>query len=285
MNNHLSKGAFIVDLFSFLTVVFFALHMEWTAKDLLWSLWSSSLLIGYFTLLAGFAGNILKGRIPDESFTENSAKGKKPQTPGPALAVFFLIPVTAIFGFLKITLVFALFAAISIFAAVLKHQKKSENPDPENVLLNLIINFPAGIFILLFFTIHFGGFHFVHSIFLNGFFPLSGTQPFGMTPGQTFGLFGEFITTCIRDYWLFIGASAASSFESIIGAAGGGRKDFMLEPYKNVIKMHLMIFVMAFAGMGGLHDYILYAVLLLYFFPVGKIIKDLKKTSEIKYNQ
>ena len=80
----------------------------------------------------------------------------------------------------------------------------------------------------------------------------------------------------MKTYWPFIIASAASSFDVMINALKGQRHDFMLEPYRNVVKMHLMIFIIAFAGAAGLHQYVLYAALFLYFFPVRKIIKNLR---------
>lgn len=99
-------------------------------------------------------------------------------------------------------------------------------------LINMLINFPAGIFMIAFFTIHFGGFHFVHGIFLNGFFPLLDDQPFGKTPAQTAVLFSDFIQISLKTYWPLIIASAASSFDVMINALKGQRHDFMLEPYK-----------------------------------------------------
>ena len=92
----------ILDIVSFAVVVIFANYMEWTAKDLLWSLWISSLVIGYSTLLLGLGGNVFRGRMADEQESENVNKNGK-------------IP-----------------------------------------LLGVLL---AGLFLLIFFTIHFGGFH------------------------------------------------------------------------------------------------------------------------------
>lgn len=272
----------ILDIVSFAVVVLFANYMEWTAKDLLWSLWISSLVIGYSTLLLGLGGNVFRGRMADEQGSENVNKnGKKNGAEGAPLAVFFLIPIVAIFRFSIITLIFAVFAAISVTAAVIKYKRERAGLDNDHFLINFMINFPAGVFLLIFFTIHFGGFHFVHSIFLNGMFPILNETPFGKTPGQTGFFFFDLIEVSFRNYWLFVVASAASSFESIVKTMKGREINFMMEPYKNVVKMHLMIFVIAFAGMAGLHNFILYATLVLYFFPVGKIFKNSKKEPKL----
>jgi hypothetical protein len=209
-------------------------------------------------------------------------KKEKAAPPGAVLAVFFLLPIVGIFGFSKVTLFFALLAAVSVAATIFKHINGADGLITDRprlnsligFLINLLINFAAGIFMIAFFTIHFGGFHFVHSIFLNGFFPLLDDQPFGKTPTQTAVMFSDFIRISFRTYWPFIIASAASSFSVMISALKWERHDFMLEPYKNVIKMHLMIFIIALAGAAGLHHYVLYAALFLYFFPVREMIKN-----------
>jgi hypothetical protein len=280
MKDYFSKFSFLLDLVSFGAVVIFANYMEWTAKDLLWSLWISSLTIGYFTLLAGIGGNMIRGRMADEQIPQNESKNEKQVPPGAPLAVFFLIPIVAIFRFSIITLIFAVLAAISVTAAVIKYKRERAGLDNDHFLINFMLNFPAGLFLLIFFTIHFGGFHFVHSIFLNGMFPILNETPFGKTPGQTGFFFFDLIEVSFSNYWLFIVASAASSFESIFKTMKGREINFMLEPYKNVVKMHLMIFVIAFAGMAGFYNFILYATLVLYFFPVGKMIRK-KKTDAV----
>jgi hypothetical protein len=281
MKNYFSKEVFIVDLLSFGAVVIFANYMEWTAKDLLWSLWISSLVIGYSTLVLGLGANLVRGRMADEQGSENvNRNGKISGAEGAPLAVFFLIPIVAIFRFSIITLIFAVLAAISVTAAVIKYKREREGLDNDHFLINFMLNFPAGLFLLIFFTIHFGGFHFVHSIFLNGMFPILNETPFGKTPGQTGFFFFDLIEVSFSNYWLFIVASAASSFESIFKTMKGREINFMLEPYKNVVKMHLMIFVIAFAGMAGFYNFILYATLVLYFFPVGKMIRK-KKTDAV----
>lgn len=274
MKDYFSKFSFLLDLVSFGAVVIFANYMEWTAKDLLWSLWISSLTIGYFTLLAGIGGNMIRGRMADEQQSQNGNDVPiKKSSEGAPLAVFFLIPIVAIFRFSIITLIFAVFAAISVYAAVIKHKREKAGLDNDHFLINFMINFPAGVFLLIFFTIHFGGFHFVHSIFLNGMFPILNETPFGKTPGQTGFFFFDLIEASFGNYWLFVVASAVSSFESIFKTMRGREINFMLDPYKNVVKMHLMIFVIAFAGMAGFYNFILYAILVLYFFPVGKMIR------------
>ena len=143
------------------------------------------------------------------------------------------------------------------------------------VILWLIILGGAG-FLLAFFTIHFGGFHYGHSQFLIWFFPAD-------LPGSGRGS-GAGIATYLevaRRYWVFlpsaflahraaflrkpfsIGRDLSPSFEQ-----GKGVKDIFVEPYRNVIRMHLLIFFFFGAHFLGLENFAVYAVVYaVYFFP------------------
>ena len=280
MKNQIRSPIVFINTLVFAGVVGMAVYLKWSARDLLWSLWISSLSIGYFTILSGFVGGVLLGRLPDSSTEDKPGKKKTGNAPPAVLAVFFLIPVAFIFGLSRVTLVFALLAVVSVMATIYKHVLSTGEAKGKkgffDFTVNLLINFPAGIFLIVFFSIHFGGFHFIHSIFLNGFFPLIDEQPFGKTPAETVFMFRDLITASLTRYWFFIAASVVASFDNIFATLKGTGGDFMLEPYKNVIKMHAMIFIIAFAGAAGLHQYVLYAALFLYFFPVGEMVKETK---------
>src|SRR5689334_14356457 len=60
----------------------------------------------------------------------------------------------------------------------------------------------GGLFLLAFFTVHYGGFHFGHSVFLNFFFPLL-PGPAG-EPGLA--LYGH----VFREYWPFVLVAAVA---------------------------------------------------------------------------
>ena len=44
-------------------------------------------------------------------------------------------------------------------------------------------------------------------------------------------------------------------------------------PYKNVVRMHILIFVFAFLSVVGLRSFVLYVVLVFYFFPIGALLR------------
>jgi len=145
----------------------------------------------------------------------------------------------------------------------------------------------GGLFMLAFFTVHFGMFHFVHSVFLNSFFPVDpALGPKGF-PGP--GLYLE----VLQRYWWFLPVAFLAERQAFrlepaapeeapdtsvtvaaIAARKAGKKsnkavgNGMMAPYKNVIRMHLLIFFFAGAHFAKLDNFAVYAVVYaVYFFP------------------
>jgi hypothetical protein len=141
----------------------------------------------------------------------------------------------------------------------------------------------GGLFLLAFFTFHFGMFHFVHSQFLGSFFPID-------VAGQRRGWVGmPTYLEVVRRYWWFLPPAflaERAGFAPLSGPAerdrpapviaigareavnqsqiGGG----MMAPYRNVVRMHLLIFFFAFAHAVRLDNFAVYAVVYaVYFFP------------------
>ncbi len=105
------------------------------------------------------------------------------------------------------------------------------------------------LFLLTFFTIHFGGFHFVHSVFLNLFFPVVDPKSF---PSE--GLYTE----VFRRYWPFLTAAFLAERAALRTAWNApldfrqrGGQNVLGAPYRNVVRMHLLIFFFAFASDDG----------------------------------
>ena len=63
---------------------------------------------------------------------------------------------------------------------------------------------PGGVFLLVFFTFHFGMFHLVHSVFLGLFFPLAPVAAKGAAFPIDVSLYAE----VVRRYWLFVPVAA-----------------------------------------------------------------------------
>lgn len=113
------------------------------------------------------------------------------------------------------------------------------------------------LFLLLFFTVHFGLFHVVHSVFLGLFFPVGGRS--GFLPD-----YGAVVTNGWP--WLFVAAIAE---RRALWPRGPQPAEFSpFAPYTNVVRMHLLIFFFVGAMLAGLDGPLVYAVVYaVYFWP------------------
>lgn len=140
----------------------------------------------------------------------------------------------------------------------------------------------GGLFLVAFFTFHFGMFHFVHSIFLNAFFPVA-PRASGLA---SLGIYAEVVAR----YWWFVPVALLAEREAFRippsasvpdgggpGASGSRRArrilpstgpDGLFRPYRNVVRLHLLIFFFAGASFLQVDNFAVYAVVYaVYFFP------------------
>ena len=188
--------------------------LQWQVRDLVWSLWLSSLVVGYAMIVWKIFGPLL----------------------------------------------------------VLGRQIRAQDSGAGLAAAGLGLYLAGGLFMLAFFTFHFGMFHFVHSIFLNAFFPALDGKAHG---GPSVALYAHVAAS----YWPFVVVAAVAERGAFSlpaapligpGAAMGARKsgNALMEPYKNVVRMHLLIFFFAFAHFAKLENFVVYAVVYaVYFFP------------------
>jgi len=210
-----------------------AWYGRWSAGDLIWSLWLSSLVVGYATI------------------------------------------------------VWMIVQPASEFVELAWRERAMFRGNPRALIAFVLILLAGVAFFLGFFTIHFGGFHYVHSQILNSFFPIDTGS--GHTVGTTTATYLEIA----RRYWPFL----PSAF--IAHRAAFLRKPFSLveaksasitrvdnkrfgqlfsEPYRNVIRMHMLIFFFFFAHFARLENFAVYAVVYaVYFFPWRLV----RRTSEL----
>lgn len=205
------------DLLAFAGGLLLAWCFHWQVRDLVWSLWLSSLTVGYAMIVWA----IVRPLVAAEAATSESVADPAKRT---LLQGAWLV---------------------------------------------------GALFTLGFFTVHFGMFHFVHSVFLNQFFPAVDGPARGF-PG--FGVYWHVATT----YWPFVLLAAVaerdrfrttSAFVPLRGLRDGGKSgDPFAAPYKNVVRMHLMIFFFAFTSFAKLENFSVYAVVYaVYFFPWRRV--------------
>jgi hypothetical protein len=260
-----------------------AVYSKWSTTDLVWSLWISGLTVGYSLILTSIVGTLVHGSAVTFVSPKAGAlarPGARGQLPGGCVAlplnVFIVIVCLATVGLNGlggvVLVVVAASSALAIAGVVRNRPGWGFLPDPERGLARVLIALPGALFMLGFFTVHFGMFHFVHGLFLNGFFPLVGGAPFGRSGDQVFGLVGACAREALMRYWPFVAASALSRVPTYTAAFRTTDGSMMFMPYLNVIRMHVMIFVFAFLGAVGLQSYGLYPLLIVYFLPVGDLV-------------
>lgn len=224
------------DMLAFGAGLAMAWQFRWETTDLVWSLWLSSLLVGYSMIVWSIFGPAVYMGI--KAWTGRELLKTAPVLPMALGGAAYLI---------------------------------------------------GGLFMLAFFTVHFGMFHFIHSIFLNLFFPVTPTK--GELPLDAyFGVLGQ--------YWYFVPLAALAERQAFrlapspapetpeaerraktatvtgeditaaVRATHAGMQGGMMRPYKNVVRMHLLIFFFAFAHFAKIESFLVYAVVYaVYFFP------------------
>jgi hypothetical protein len=212
-----------LDVLAFAAWLTLAWGSNWRTTDLVWSLWLSSLLIGYSLIFWGIFGPIM--------------------------------------GLL-----------------VRAHDRRKPLAGQ---LVTGSLSLIGGLVMLAFFTIHFGGFHFIHSIFLGRFFPLG--------PDMNFPSVGAYLAI-FRRYWpyvLFAAVAERHAFRWAVTkqSAEAAQSSGIAAPYLNVIRMHLLIFFFVFAKIVGLENAWVYIVVYaVYFFP-WRLLRRPKPVGDTAHDQ
>ena len=135
---------------------------------------------------------------------------------------------------------------------------------PEKGLLTVRIGaLLIGLASLGFFTVHFGMFHYVHAMLLDGFLPMSDPDTEEMLSVNIAALTSE----AVRRYWPFVLAAGISQAGIFVAAWRDEVKDKMLAPYKAVMKNHLVIMALGFLTIVTPQLNALVFLLMIYFFP------------------
>jgi hypothetical protein len=208
------------DAVAFVAVLAVAWWGNWNAGDLVWSLWLSSLVVGYSAIVWMIGQPTFE--IARASWKERALMASNPRP----LMAFWLV---------------------------------------------LLI---GALFVLAFFTVHFVGFHYGHSQFLIAFFPI------GTAHGRDAGM--STYVEVARRYWpalpsAFLAHRAAflrKPFSldrdlSLASFSGDNKfRDLTIEPYRNVMRMHFLIFFFFIAHFAKLENFPVFAVVYaVYYFP------------------
>jgi hypothetical protein len=158
--------------------------------------------------------------------------------------------------------------AVSINPKIKKQLKLEFIPTIQPSVAIIFFLIPIALFVLAFFSINFLGFHLGYSLILNKFYPLVEYQVFD-------GKWDGFVNYCknilqvtINRYWIFVGFSAFSRLKLYTDSFKTSGLASLVLPYKNVSRMHLTIFILAFISLSRISNYALYFVFIIYFLPI-----------------
>ena len=201
------------DLIAFASLLGIAWWTRASTTDLVWSLWLSSLVVGYALILWGIF------RLPVQFVAQVAAEPRS------------LLDGLRNSG-LKATLIIA--AAGLVMMA----------------------------FTLAFFTVHFGGFHFVHAGFLQLYFPIVGNWDGSVSlRSHDLAMYRE----VLRRYWIYLPWAFLAERTAFMHPSKGS---LMGLPYRKVMRMHGLIFFFGLAHYLRLDNFAVYAVVYaVYFFP------------------
>ncbi|MBN1779567.1 hypothetical protein JW948_00440 [bacterium] len=279
------RGEVLLSLIIFAAIVYLAWWFGWETADLAWGLWISSLTVGYSLILASIFGQSVQKNRPDlEHRFSKTHLHKMPRSLDQAfMGVLVVLLVLFMIGINRFTIPFLwLTAACSAVSTIPYLFYRAGRPFQSAFLLGIfgfIGGFPFMIFMLAIFSVHFLGFHFVHSLFLNAFFPRVNPNALFNTMEEGFHLYRTLLAGLIRQFWPFILASMISRLPEYKKAFNLSTRSMMTAPYGNVARMHVMIILFGFFHVLQCEGGMLYLLLVLYFFPVGKVLQksDLRR--------
>lgn len=182
---------------------------------------------------------------------------------------------TMIWGLWGSSLIVGYAWGVSLLAAtVIRAEREGRTDYPRSGAVAL------GIFL----TVHFVGFHWGHSAFLNAFYPLhdKGSGPIGMAYTLRIILttqWGLILGTLISRFYEFPRGGLVETESRSRERQEEKEADPLFAPYRNVVRMHIMIFALIgitiirtalgkrVPALQNSEALTLYAILLLYFFP------------------
>lgn len=258
-------------LIAFILTVIIALIADWKAADIVWGAWLASLLIGLsFFFIIVF--KIMKDKAKGIHLTEEEGSG--PGCLGSAVFLFIgLIAWLSGPGPVRIVLIILIVLDIISILLNILAPKKILNLNPDLPVIRVLLFIPNALFIFFFFLGHFGGFHLGHAFFLGFLVPLkleiTGTID-SLAGART--VFFSFFRELFLAYWPYVLSVALASFNTYRKALAGSSKNYMTLPYKNVIRIHLLIFILAPIAMAGLGKAVMIVVLFFFYFPVERTV-------------
>ncbi|MBN1411106.1 MAG: hypothetical protein JW969_09690 [Spirochaetales bacterium] len=262
----------VLDLAAFIWILVIALLQDWKAADVVWAAWLGSLIIGlsfYFVMTIKLSRDKARGVHLKEE------EGSGPGCLGLGVMGFMgLLAWLAGPGVLQIILFVLIgLAFIGIIVNGLA-PKRRLGLNPEHPVVRVILFLPTALFLFFFFLGHFGIFHLGHAFVLSFLVPV--TLEISGDAGTFEGIrnsFFSFFQLLFAAYWPYVLSVGLAKFPDYIKALKNpSSSNYMILPYKNVVRIHILIFILAPIAMAGLGKVVTIVVLFFFYFPVERVV-------------
>lgn len=294
-----TRKELLTDLVAFGVTVVAAVFLDWEAADIVWASWITSLLTGlsFFLIMSvkmlwDYAmrpphASANEGEKSREELVERSGVREKRATDEPspmdanpgclcllvgggmALLAWLAGP-----GLVRIGLIVLIGVDVVAFVVAILAPRGWFGVNLNSPAARALFFFPTSLFFLFFFLVHFGGFHGGHAVFLSFIVPLEAefAEFTFSAAGVPVGI-GAFLGALVFAYWPYILSVGVKNLGPYRAALKERNKqgDNMMLPYKNVIRIHLLIFVLIPLAALGSGILLTVTVLMFFFFPVESV--------------
>jgi len=143
----MKKSIIAIDIVVFAGTIACAVYHNWTAKDIIWSLWISSLILGYSFIVVSSLSIFIRDNMKTSRNIESGKKTSFDKTPPLAFNVFIIVSTFFLFRWLNpvkwlIILGSIVFAVLSILLK--KTSMGSGKPTAKNLVRKIFWRFLIG---------------------------------------------------------------------------------------------------------------------------------------------
>lgn len=125
-------------------------------------------------------------------------------------------------------------------------------------------------------------FHSLYALFLNHLFPILDWDPMGKHISMSVVFVQEIIVKCVSMYWIFLLGMFFSKVNDLIRFNRTGKAHILMDPFKSVIQMHILILLFGLFSALKLSSNVLYLVLILGFLQITDLIQWIKDRNSEK---
>jgi hypothetical protein len=128
-------------------------------------------------------------------------------------------------------------------------------------------------------------FHSLYALFLNHLFPILDWDPMGKHVSLIAVFTWEALIKCITTYWVFLLGMFFSKINDLVRLNKTGNVNIMMDPFKSVIQMHVLIIIFGLFSSLKLSSNSLYLLLIFGFFQISDLYQLIKNRFPKKTKQ